>query len=80
MVAEFEDAGIRFKYPENWQLEREENEAGWTVTDGQARPEGRTGALTGRGCGTASVATQPLNGRTRVIVSVIVYPCSTPSK
>ena len=54
--------------------------AGWTVTDGQARTEGRTGALTGRGCGTASVATQPQNGKTRVIVSVIVYPCSTPSK
>jgi len=54
--------------------------AGWTVTDGQARPEGRTGSLKGRGCGSASAATQPLNGRTRVIVSVIVYPCSTPSK
>ncbi len=32
MVAEFDDAGIRFKYPENWRLEREENEQGWTVT------------------------------------------------
>jgi len=32
MVAVFEDAGIRLKYPENWRLEREENEAGWTVT------------------------------------------------
>ena len=32
MVAEFEDAGIRFKYPENWKLEREDNEAGWTVS------------------------------------------------
>jgi hypothetical protein len=32
MVAEFDDAGIRFKYPENWWLEREENEAGWTIT------------------------------------------------
>jgi hypothetical protein len=32
MVAVFEDAGIGFKYPENWRLEREENETGWTVT------------------------------------------------
>jgi len=32
MVAEFEDGGIRFKYPENWRLEREDNETGWTVT------------------------------------------------
>ncbi len=32
MVAVFEDAGIRFRYPENWRLEREDNEAGWTVT------------------------------------------------
>jgi hypothetical protein len=31
MLAEFEDGGIRFKYPANWQVEREENEAGWTV-------------------------------------------------
>src|SRR5437879_41292 len=32
MVAEFDEAGIRFKYPENWRLEREDNDAGWTVT------------------------------------------------
>jgi hypothetical protein len=32
MVAEFEEAGIRFKYPENWRLEREENESGWSVS------------------------------------------------
>jgi len=32
MVAQFEDAGICFKYPENWKLEREENETGWTIT------------------------------------------------
>jgi hypothetical protein len=32
MVAVFEDAGIRFKYPENWRLEREDNETGWTVS------------------------------------------------
>src|SRR5437588_11921910 len=31
MVAEFHDGGIRFRYPENWSLEREDNEAGWTV-------------------------------------------------
>jgi hypothetical protein len=32
MAALFDDEGIRFRYPENWQLEREENEAGWTVS------------------------------------------------
>lgn len=32
MVAQFDETGIRFKYPENWQLEREESEAGWTVS------------------------------------------------
>ena len=32
MVARFEEAGVRFKYPENWRLEREENESGWTVS------------------------------------------------
>jgi hypothetical protein len=32
MLAEFDDGGIHFKYPANWQLEREENEAGWTVS------------------------------------------------
>jgi hypothetical protein len=31
-VAEFEDMGVRFKFPENWQLEREDNETGWTVS------------------------------------------------
>lgn len=31
MVAEFDDDGIRFKYPENWKLEREETDTGWTV-------------------------------------------------
>jgi len=54
--------------------------AGWTVTDGQARPGGRMGALKGLGCGSASVATQPLNGKTQVIVTVIVYPCAKPPK
>ncbi len=32
MPARFEEDGIRFQYPENWLLEREENEAGWTVS------------------------------------------------
>jgi hypothetical protein len=31
MAAEFEESGIRFRYPENWRLEREDNENGWTV-------------------------------------------------
>ena len=31
MVATFEDTGVRFRYPENWQLQREETEDGWTV-------------------------------------------------
>lgn len=32
MVAVFDEEGIRFKYPTNWQLSREEGEDGWTVT------------------------------------------------
>ena len=32
MVAEFNEAGIHFRYPANWQLDRQENEAGWTVS------------------------------------------------
>lgn len=32
MIASFEDAGIRFKYPENWKLEREATESGWTIS------------------------------------------------
>jgi hypothetical protein len=32
MVAEFEQEGIRFKYPENWQLVREDGKDGWTVS------------------------------------------------
>src|SRR5580704_11898409 len=31
MPAVFEEAGIRFQYPENWPLEREPTEEGWTV-------------------------------------------------
>jgi len=32
MVAEFADGGIHFRYPETWQLEREDNDTGWTVS------------------------------------------------
>ncbi len=31
MVETFEDAGVRFRYPENWRLEREDTDTGWTV-------------------------------------------------
>jgi hypothetical protein len=31
-MAEFSAGGIRFQYPENWRLEREESDAGWTVS------------------------------------------------
>src|SRR5271170_4582012 len=32
MVATFDESGIRFRYPENWTIERQENENGWTVS------------------------------------------------
>ena len=32
MPGQFDDGGIRFKYPDNWRLEREANETGWTVS------------------------------------------------
>lgn len=32
MSAVFQQDGIRFRYPENWRLEREDTENGWTVT------------------------------------------------
>ncbi len=32
MVAEFAEHGVRFMYPENWTLEREANETGWTAS------------------------------------------------
>jgi hypothetical protein len=32
MAAQFDEGGIRFRYPENWRLEREENDSGWTVS------------------------------------------------
>jgi hypothetical protein len=31
-MAEFAEDGIRFQYPENWGLEREDNDNGWTVS------------------------------------------------
>ena len=31
MVSLFKREGISFRYPENWQLEREESDNGWTV-------------------------------------------------
>ncbi len=32
MAVQFDQDGIRFRYPENWRLEREENDAGWTIS------------------------------------------------
>src|SRR5437868_1227970 len=32
MAAIYDEDGIRFRYPENWRLEREESEHGWTVS------------------------------------------------
>jgi hypothetical protein len=32
MAAQFEQSGIRFLYPENWTLQREDSDDGWTVT------------------------------------------------
>ncbi len=32
MAAQFDEDGIRFRYPENWRLERDDTEEGWTVT------------------------------------------------
>ena len=32
MAAQIAEGGIRFRNPENWRLERENNESGWTVT------------------------------------------------
>jgi hypothetical protein len=31
-MAEFCDGGVRFRYPESWVLEREDNDSGWTVS------------------------------------------------
>jgi hypothetical protein len=32
MAAQFHRDGIRFMYPENWQMDRQDNDAGWTVS------------------------------------------------
>jgi hypothetical protein len=32
MPLQFDDRGVRFQYPENWQLEREDSDSGWTVS------------------------------------------------
>jgi hypothetical protein len=32
MPAEFHEDGIAFRFPENWTLEREDQETGWTVS------------------------------------------------
>ena len=32
MAGQFDEDGIRFRYPENWSLEREDSEEGWTVS------------------------------------------------
>jgi hypothetical protein len=31
MALQFDQDGIRFRYPENWRLEQEEGDSGWTV-------------------------------------------------
>lgn len=31
MPSQFHENGVTFRYPENWTLERDENESGWTV-------------------------------------------------
>ena len=32
MTARFEQDGIRFQYPENWEIDRQEIDGGWTVS------------------------------------------------
>jgi hypothetical protein len=32
MTRQFEESGIRFRYPDNWRLEREDSDHGWTVS------------------------------------------------
>ena len=32
MAALFEESGIQFQYPENWELQREESDTGWTIS------------------------------------------------
>jgi hypothetical protein len=32
MTAQFREDGIRFLYPENWEMDRQDTDAGWTVS------------------------------------------------
>ncbi len=32
MIGQFDNDGIRFRYPESWQLERQDTEDGWAVS------------------------------------------------
>ncbi len=32
MSRQFKEGGVSFSYPDNWRLEREESDAGWTVS------------------------------------------------
>src|SRR5579864_5379297 len=32
MPARFDENGIRFQYPENWEVDRQETDGGWTVS------------------------------------------------
>jgi hypothetical protein len=32
MPAQFEENGVHFLYPENWEIEREDHETGWSVS------------------------------------------------
>jgi len=32
MPARFDENGIRFQYPENWEMDRQETDGGWTVS------------------------------------------------
>jgi hypothetical protein len=32
MTRQFEESGVRFRYPDNWRLEREDSDHGWTVS------------------------------------------------
>ena len=32
MAAQFHEDGVGFRYPENWTLQREESDSGWTVS------------------------------------------------
>ena len=32
MAAQFDEHGVAFQYPENWQVDRQDSEEGWTVS------------------------------------------------